>query len=124
MTEQRDVGLVALLIVHMCWPDITYPVGLIEGLPAVGYAPGYGIFPVQQGDLLSLGEVLEGWVTHNALILAGLHPGRDDAFAVSQAVRDAERLLHTSHVVAGADSGHKAPAIQADTQTCHHSIIR
>lgn len=120
MTEQSDVGLVALLIVPMCWPDITYPVGLIEGLPAVGYAPN----PVQQGDLLSLDEVLEGWVIHNALILAGLHPGRDDAFALSQAVRDAERLLHTSHVVAGADSGHKAPAIQADTQTCHHSIIR
>jgi len=52
--EQRDVGLVAPLIVLTPWPDLTYPFGLIGGLPAVGYAPNYGVFPVQVADMMSL----------------------------------------------------------------------
>ena len=46
-TASRDLGFVALLILLTSWPDITYPFGLIDGLPAVGYAPCYGIFPSQ-----------------------------------------------------------------------------
>ena len=53
VTEQRDVGLVAPLIVLTPWPDLTYPFGLIGGLPAVGYAPNYGVFPVQEADMMS-----------------------------------------------------------------------
>ena len=41
VTEHRDVGLVALLIVLTSWPDVTYPFGLIGGLPDIsGTASG------------------------------------------------------------------------------------
>jgi len=39
VTAKRDLGFTSLLIVLSSWPDITYPYGLITGLPAVGYAP-------------------------------------------------------------------------------------
>ena len=45
VTRQRDLGLVALLILLSSWSDTGYPFGLIKGLPAVGFAPHYGIFP-------------------------------------------------------------------------------
>ena len=48
VTAQRDVGFTALLIILSSWPDVSYPYGLVCGLPAVGYA-----HPVQGGGLLS-----------------------------------------------------------------------
>ena len=48
VTAQRDVGFTALLIILSSWTDVSYPYGLICGLPAVGYAPPYGIFPEQE----------------------------------------------------------------------------
>ena len=47
----RDLGLTALLVVLTSWADVTYPYGLIAGLPAVGTAPPYGVFAAQQGRL-------------------------------------------------------------------------
>ena len=59
-TATRDLGFVALLILLTSWPDVTYPFGLIEGLPAVGYAPCYGVFPSQPADRITLADVLSG----------------------------------------------------------------
>ena len=78
VTAQRDIGLVGLLIVSMSWPDISYPHGLVTGLPAVGYAPNYSVFPAQPAEQIPLAEVLDGWQEHNATILAKLRPGKDD----------------------------------------------
>ena len=46
VTKQRDIGFLALLMILTSWADTGFPYGLVEGLPAVGYAPLYGIFPV------------------------------------------------------------------------------
>ena len=43
-TAQRDIGLTAVLLLLANWGDVTLPAGLCLGLPAVGYAPPYGIF--------------------------------------------------------------------------------
>ena len=95
VTLQRDVGLVSLFITFMSWPDITYPHGPIMGLPAVGFAPNYGVFPIQPAERISLREVLEGWQEHNATILAKLRPGKDDEFALTQSEKDASKHFCT-----------------------------
>ena len=96
VTAMRDVGLVGLLTVLMSWPDVTYPYGLITGLPAVGYAPNYGVFPQQDAEFLSLPEVLDGWRPHNAAIIASLRPGKDDEFALAQSEKDASKGFCTA----------------------------
>ena len=44
-TLQRDGRFTAILLLLANWGDVTLPAGLCMGLPAVGYAPPYGIFP-------------------------------------------------------------------------------
>ena len=90
-TATRDLGFVALLILLTSWPDVTYPFGLIEGLPAVGYAPCYGVFPSQPADRITLTEVLSGCDAHNHQILSTLKPGKDDQFLLEQSTKDAAR---------------------------------
>ena len=86
-----DIGLMSLLLLISSWGDVTYPLGLVQGLPAVGFAPCYNIFPQQPATTLGMGDVLEGWEVHNQSILDSLHPGKDDAFLLSQSVSDAEQ---------------------------------
>ena len=57
---------------------------------------GYRIFPEQPAEIISLDEVLEGWESHNATILANLKPGKDDAFALKQSEVDASKGFCTS----------------------------
>ena len=90
-TATRDLGFVALLILLTSWPDVTYPFGLIEGLPAVGYAPCYGVFPSQPAERITLTEVLAGCEAHNHQILSTLKPGKDDLFLLEQSTKDAAR---------------------------------
>ena len=73
------------------WSDTGYPFGLIKGLPALGFAPHYGIFPLLEATPLGIDDVLEGWEAHNARILASLKPGKDDSFLLSQSTQDAEK---------------------------------
>ena len=40
-------GLLGLLVVLLSWGDVAMPLGFVRGLPAVGLAPPYGIFPQQ-----------------------------------------------------------------------------
>ena len=66
---------------------------LIKGLPAVGFAPNYGVFPEQDAHFLSLDDVLEDADANNASILnilGGLRPGKDDTFVLEQSCQDAE----------------------------------
>ena len=91
VTASRDLGLLTLLILLSSWGDTSYPFSLIRGLPAVGYAPPYTIFPEQAAVKLAMQDVLEGWQTHNTSLLSTLHPGKDDEFLLSQSVQDAEQ---------------------------------
>jgi hypothetical protein len=45
LADEADIGLTAVLLLLANWGDVTLPAGLCLGLPAVGYAPPYGIFP-------------------------------------------------------------------------------
>lgn len=91
VTVQRDLGLVSLLVVITSWADTGYPFGLIQGLPAVGFAPHYGIFPALSVEPTTFTEVLGDWQTHNSFILRQLHPGKDDQFLLQQSIADAEQ---------------------------------
>ena len=64
--------------------------GLLTGLPAVGFAPHYNIFPLQSSTRLTQAEVLSDWESHNASILRSLKPSRDDHFLLSQSQTDAD----------------------------------
>ena len=91
VTRERDLGLTALLVVLTSWADTGYPFGLITGLPAVGYAPAYGVFPSQPAYPLTLDDVLVGWESHNQELLSKLRPGKDDEFLLKQSTLDAEK---------------------------------
>ena len=91
VTHRRDLGLTGLLLVLTSWPDVTYPHGLVKGLPAVGYAPCYGIFPELQVDRISFHDVLGDWESHNHRILASLRPGPNDEVALRQSSADADK---------------------------------
>ena len=87
-TAKRDLGFVGLMVILTSWPDISYPHGLIHGLPAVGYAPGYGIFPSQPAARITFQQVIDDCDAHNVRILASLKPGKDDGFLLEQAVSE------------------------------------
>jgi hypothetical protein len=88
--RQRDIGYIALLMILTSWADTSFPDGLVRGLPAVGYAPSYGIFPQQPAEVISMAEVLEGWQEHNQHILNQLKAGKDDAFLLQQSMEDSK----------------------------------
>ncbi|CAE7930742.1 unnamed protein product, partial [Symbiodinium necroappetens] len=88
-TQQRDLGLTALLIILASWGDVTYAHGLVKGLPAVGFAPPYGVFPVQGATPIGLEEVLGDWQKHNAETIRRLKPGRLDQVLLEQTLADA-----------------------------------
>ena len=90
-TAQRDIGFTAILLLLANWGDVTLPAGLCMGLPAVGYAPPYGIFPEQEASRLTREDVLRDWRTHNRWILTRLRPGNDDEFMLQQSLKDAEK---------------------------------
>ena len=83
---------------HSADPDILdryTPFGLVKGLPAVGYAPPYGVFPQQQVDRPPMDDVLAGWEQHNQNILNQLKPGKDDAFLLQESMEDATQCFCT-----------------------------
>ena len=72
------------------WGDVTMPLGFIQGLPAVGLAPPYGIFPQQPALPITLEDVFFDCEARNSEIRASLKPGLHDDFLLSQSVADAE----------------------------------
>ena len=95
VTSKRDLGLVSLLVVLTSWADTGYPYGLIQGLPAVGYAPHYGVFPRLEVSPITFQDSLGDWKHHNAHILRQLRPSKDDTFLLQQSVADAENSFCT-----------------------------
>ena len=91
VTHQRDIGLIALLMVLTSWADTGFPYGLVKGLPAVGFSPPYGIFPQQPAQRLTLDDVMNGWESHNRAIVNSLRPSKNDAFLLQQSIEDAEK---------------------------------
>ena len=91
VTKGRDLGLLSLLLLITSWGDTGYPFGLVKGLPAVGYAPAYNIFPSQSAQIISMQDILQDWESHNSQILKTLRPGKDDTFALEQSTADAEQ---------------------------------
>ena len=73
----------------MSWPDVTMPFGMVVGLPAVGHAQNYGIFPfrtpVASASKTCLMDVLRCTV-----------PGTGDRFLLEQSVKDAEKGFCTA----------------------------
>ena len=88
VTSKRDLGLLGLFVVIMQWGDFALPHGFIKGLPAVGYAPHYGVFPYQPVEAIAHSEVLAGWEEHNAATTAGVRPGSTDSFVLEQSTKD------------------------------------
>ena len=89
VTVKRDLNFTALLIVLQSWADTSYPFGLVRGLPAVGFAPHYGVFPQQPACMISQQDVLDGWLGHNRAILQTLRAGKDDEVLLEQSEADA-----------------------------------
>ena len=88
-SRRRDLGFTALLIILQSWADTSYPFGLVRGLPAVGFAPHYGVFPQQPACMISQQDVLDGWLGHNHAILQTLRAGKDDEVLLEQSEADA-----------------------------------
>ena len=90
MTAARDIGLIALLVVLFAWPDAALPFSLIAGMPAVGFAPCYGVFPQIPVEQISFEEVMGDWRAHNARTLERIGPSKDDEFLLQQSTKDFE----------------------------------
>ncbi|CAE7039628.1 unnamed protein product [Symbiodinium sp. CCMP2592] len=90
-TRQRDLRFTALLLALVSWGDATYPYGLALGLPAVGFAPPYGIFPEQQVPFVSFEQALGDWQEHNATTIKKLKPGKLDQVLLEQSTGDAQQ---------------------------------
>ena len=60
-TRQHDLGLTALLLL-ISWGDVAYPLGLVLGLPAVGFAPVWNFSSQQPAESISL-QALGDWRT-------------------------------------------------------------
>ena len=90
VTAARDIGLITLLVVLFAWPDTALPFALIAGMPAVGFAPCYGVFPQIPVEQISFQEVMGDWRAHNARTLERLGPSKDDEFLLQQSTKDFE----------------------------------
>ena len=60
----RDIGLIALLAVLFAWPDAALPFSMIAGMPAVGFAPCYGVSPQIPVEQVSFEDVMGDWRAH------------------------------------------------------------
>ena len=84
-TQQRDLGLLGLLVVLLSWGDVAMPLGFVQGLPAVGVGTTLWHFPAAT----TLEDVFFDCEAHNSEIRASLKPGLRDDFLLSQSVADA-----------------------------------
>ena len=123
-TAQRDIGFTAILLLLANWGDVTLPAGLCMGLPAVGYAPPYGIFPEQEASRLTREDVLRDWRTHNRWILTRLRPGNDDEFMLQQSLKDAEKGFCSLPMDArGTAQFAGCRTLSFDSSMCDHTIL-
>ena len=121
-TQHRDLGFTALLVLLMSWPDVALPWGLTQGLPAVGFAPPYDVFPLQPAERLSFEDVTNGWENHNSMILARLRPGPHDEFLLEQSLKDQAQGFCGLDMIGTSDSYQRQP-FSVDPSLCDHTIF-
>ena len=122
-TQQRDLGLLGLLVVLLSWGDVAMPLGFVQGLPAVGLAPNYGIFPQQPALPITLEDVFFDCEAHNSEIRASLKPGLRDDFLLSQSVADAEAGFCTPPLTWSQLLGDSREAHPIDSPVCHSAVL-
>ena len=122
-TQQRDLGLLALLVVLLSWGDVAMPLGFVRGLPTVGLAPPYGIFPLQPALPISLEDVFFDCEAHNSEIRASLKPGLRDEFLLSQSVAEGGRVLYPAAYLEPAFEGDSREAYPIDSPVCHSAVL-
>ncbi|CAE7330632.1 unnamed protein product, partial [Symbiodinium sp. CCMP2456] len=113
-TRYRDLGLTALLIILTSWGDVTYPFGLIQGLPAVGFAPSYGVFPTQQAHVISFEDVLGDWQAHNAVTIRSAAGAPRELVPGDPTVRDHAGLRKHRIIDNAAEGGQSAASSDAN----------
>ena len=91
VTHTRDVGLVALLMLLLHWPDISYSYHMLVGFPAVGYAPWCHVFSAKPASRVTRDYVLEGGQESNHRLRARLRPGDEDEFITQKSEEDYRR---------------------------------
>ena len=82
VTQQRDIGLLALLAIVTSGRTPRCPMVWSKGSQQLAR-------PQNMGFSLVMDDVLEGWQEHNSQILKSLKPGKDDAFLLEQSMADA-----------------------------------
>ena len=118
--QQRDLGLLGLLVVLLSWGDVTMPLRFAQGLPAVGLAPPYGIFPQQPALPITLEDVFFDCEAHNSEIKASLKPGLRDDFLLSQSLL-MQRPGSVPRRSLGAGDSWEADSI--DSPVCHSAVL-
>lgn len=75
-TQGRRIALVALV----GWPDTGFALDLVQGFPAVGFAPPNGAFAPRAADPIPLSELFDEVDVHNAHTLRQTRSGPHDEF--------------------------------------------
>ena len=74
VTAAQEIALLGLLVILMCWPDITLAYCTWCGFPAVGYNPWCAIFAARAAAKVGMAYVLEGAQEDAFKILRGMQP--------------------------------------------------
>ena len=85
-SEARQVNpaahfaLLAVMIVLLSWPDVTFVSGLIHGFPAVGFAPPCGVWASQPTSWCTLQDSLASGSSEAPALLGQVRAGEHDDF--------------------------------------------
>jgi hypothetical protein len=91
VTQTRDVGMIAVLIILLHWPDISYAYHMLAGFPAVGYAPWCQVFSKKPAQRVERSHVLEGGMRKAEKILDRMRPSADDEFITEASEADCSK---------------------------------
>ena len=87
---KRHVALVMVGTIITLWPDFSYGVDLMEGMPGVGHSVPCGAFPAQPYRLVQPEEILRDAREHNVEMEARVRPTQHDVFLLETGKADAE----------------------------------
>ena len=88
VTKDRDLGLLALAVVLLAWPDTTLPLNLLYGLPAVGFAPWCRVFGPQPVQPVDPESAFDDWQKHNENLRASVRPSPHAGFILEKSLED------------------------------------
>ena len=81
-------ALLAVLVVLLAWPDVTFVSGLIHGFPAVGFAPPCGVRAAQPTPWCTLQDCLASGVAEAPALLGQVRAGEYDDFIYEAGLKD------------------------------------